>query len=156
MKVTIDINTKLLDKIEKEAENCLIKTADAIRGDLVQSQTIPFGDTIKETEIVYGARGRYKKDGTEYKGKQVEKTVYVGGTLQRSAFIDDDNASKGEVSIVYDTPYARRLYYHPEYNFNKKQNKNAGGLWFAPYIDGSKKDFAKNTFASLLEKELKR
>lgn len=155
MKVNIDINKQLLNEVEKEAELCLIKTADAIIGDLVKSQTIPFGDTIKKTEIVYGARGRYKKDGTEYKGKQVEKTEYMGGTLQRSAFVDDENASKGEVSIVYDTPYARRLYYHPEYNFNKKQNANAGGLWFEPYISGSKKDFAKNTFAKLLEKELK-
>ena len=45
-----------------------------------------------------------------------------------------------------DTPYARRLYFHPEYNFNQDKNAHAGGLWFQPYINGNKKKFAQNVF----------
>lgn len=36
----------------------------------------------------------------------------------------------GEGLIRWDTPYARRLYYNPQYNFQKDENPNARGLWF--------------------------
>lgn len=32
--------------------------------------------------------------------------------------------------IIWDTPYAKRLYYNPQYNFSKDKNPNAQGLWF--------------------------
>ncbi|AJH78126.1 MULTISPECIES: minor capsid protein [Heyndrickxia] len=49
------------------------------------------------------------------------------GTLERSSLQASD-LERGE--IVWDTPYARRLYYHPEYNFSKDKNPHARGLWF--------------------------
>ena len=59
-------------------------------------------------------------------------------------------ALSGEQFFVdYEHPYARRLYYHPEYNFRKEFHANAGALWFAPYLTGIKKDFARRTFATL-------
>ncbi|WP_267379399.1 minor capsid protein [Bacillus sp. GM_Baccil_2] len=36
----------------------------------------------------------------------------------------------GEGHVGWDTPYARRLYYNPQYNFSKDVNPNAQGLWF--------------------------
>lgn len=36
----------------------------------------------------------------------------------------------GSGRIIWDTPYARRLYYNPEYNFSKDKNVNAQGLWY--------------------------
>lgn len=36
----------------------------------------------------------------------------------------------GSGIIIWQTPYARRLYYNPQYNFSKDKNPNAGGLWF--------------------------
>lgn len=35
-----------------------------------------------------------------------------------------------ETSVSWHTPYARRLYYNPQYNFSKDKNPNASGLWF--------------------------
>lgn len=49
------------------------------------------------------------------------------GTLQGSA---QRASSIGEGRIVWGTPYARRLYYNPQYNFSKDKNSSAGGLWF--------------------------
>ena len=46
-------------------------------------------------------------------------------------------------------------YYHPEYNFRTSENKNAGGKWLQPWIDGDKKDFAADAFAKLLRQNLK-
>lgn len=81
---------------------------------------------------------------------------YDTGELQnRSTFVDDFKKDSGKVSIVSDTSYARRLYMHPEYNFRKNKNKNAGGEWFEPYINGNKKDFAKKKFAKIMKGKLK-
>ena len=75
------------------------------------------------------------------------------GNLQNdSTFLDDSQKEQGKVSIVSSTPYARRLYYHPEYNFRTTNNHNAGGKWFEPYISGNRTDFLKDTFAKLFKR----
>ena len=75
------------------------------------------------------------------------------GNLQNdSTFIDDSQKEQGRVSVVSSTPYARRLYYHPEYNFRTTNNRNAGGKWFEPYISGNRTDFVKDTFAKLFKR----
>lgn len=70
------------------------------------------------------------------------------GTLQNeSTFVETKEARKGRVAIVSTTPYARRLYYHPEYNFQKHENPNAKGKWMSDYErGGSKQDFAQKAF----------
>lgn len=47
------------------------------------------------------------------------------GNLQNSAI---RHSTSGR--IVWVTPYAKRLYYNPQYNFSKDRNPNAGGLWY--------------------------
>lgn len=79
----------------------------------------------------------------------------TGALQNRSTFIDDSKKNSGVVSIVSDTVYARRLYFHPEYNYQKTHNKNAGGAWFEPYISGNKKKFATKTFTKILKGKLK-
>ena len=117
MKVTSKVYVGKVKEIDNKAIQCLVETADALKSDLMQSQTMPF-DT--------------------------------GALQNRGTFVDDSNKNRGQVRVVTDTPYARRLYFHPEYNFRQDKNANAGGMWFEPYINGNKKDFAKNTFAKLM------
>lgn len=73
------------------------------------------------------------------------------GLLQGEAFFFDYSQSKnGRTSLVHSTPYARRLYFHPEYNFKKTENPNAKGKWFEDWIPGGKdSDFAQKTFKEL-------
>ena len=60
---------------------------------------------------------------TELRDRQV--MPFDTGNLQNdSTFVDD--TQKTTVSIVSSTPYARRLYFHPEYNFKRGNNSNAG------------------------------
>ena len=77
------------------------------------------------------------------------------GELERSGFVDLDNIKKLVASIVFDTPYARRLYFHPEYNFRTDKNMNAQGLWMQSYIDGDKKDYIRETYAKFLKESSK-
>lgn len=73
------------------------------------------------------------------------------GSLQNeSTFVDYSNSKRGQVSIVSNTPYARRLYFHPEYKFSKIENPNAKGEWYKDWLDGGKyENFVTETFLEL-------
>ena len=77
----------------------------------------------------------------------------TGHLQHESTFVDYSQSRSGLVSIISQTPYARRLYYHPEYNFSKMENPNAGGKWFDEWITGSKKDWCKSAYKKLYKKE---
>lgn len=119
VKSRVKLNMGKINRITKSSIEALEKTAEAVHTDLVQSQTMPFGE----------------------------------GTMQNTqTFVDYSDSNKGVVSIVSSTPYARRLYYHPEYNFNKEENPHAGGKWGEPYMKGGKKqNFAPKTFKQFLK-----
>jgi hypothetical protein len=121
MKVTSRVNNAKLLQIHKAAIESLKMTGEKVRGNLIESQTMPF-DT--------------------------------GDMQNQQTFVENSQANKGKVSIITDAPQARRLYYHPEYNFGTASNKNAGGLWFEPYINGNKKDYAKKVFARFLRSKI--
>ena len=38
--------------------------------------------------------------------------------------------------LLTDTPYARKMYYHPEYNFQTVNNPNAQGEWLSSWLPG--------------------
>jgi hypothetical protein len=68
------------------------------------------------------------------------------GTLQLNTYWERNVNKTNQINLVSNTPYARRLYFHPEYNFRTTNNENAGGRWFDTYIDGDKKDFIEEKF----------
>ena len=70
----------------------------------------------------------------------------TGNMQNDNTYEDYSNSSKGNVSLVTSTPYARRVYFHPEYNFQTKENPNAQGNWLEPWISGKNKDFCKKAF----------
>lgn len=76
----------------------------------------------------------------------------TGNLQNESTFVDYTNAAKGKVSLVSVTPYARRMYFHPEYKFSKAENPNARGKWYEPWISGKEKDFCRNAFQKLFRK----
>lgn len=78
---------------------------------------------------------------------QAQVIPFDTGTMQNeSTFVDNKQSSQGKVSLVTSTPYARRMYFHPEYNFKKDENPNAQGRWYEPWISGDKKDFCQKAF----------
>ena len=83
--------------------------------------------------------------------QQSQTMPFDKGDLQnKQTFVDDSESASGKVAVITEGPQARRLYFHPEYNFQKKNNPNAGGMWFEPYLNGSKKDFVQNAFKQFM------
>lgn len=82
------------------------------------------------------------------------------GTLQGEAFfVDRSESASGRVSLVNSTPYARRLYFHPEYHFHQgpweegEGNPNAKGKWHEDWMPGgSKEKFVPETFQKMLRR----
>jgi len=68
------------------------------------------------------------------------------GELERSAFIDNSKSKQGISKLAYSTPYASRVYFHPEHNFRTDKNINAKGKWLEGYVNGDKKEFAQKAF----------
>lgn len=79
---------------------------------------------------------------------QAQVIPFDGGNLQNeSMFVDYSQSGSGTVSLVNSTPYARRLYYHPEYKFQTDENPFAGGEWYQPWLKGgNEQNFAKEAF----------
>jgi hypothetical protein len=70
------------------------------------------------------------------------------GNLEESAVVGVEE-SKGYIS--YPGPYARRLYYNPQYDFRTDKNPNAQGRWLDPFIHGDKKHLLAKTYGKFLK-----
>ena len=77
----------------------------------------------------------------------------TGNMQNDNTYEDYSKSSKGQVSLITSTPYARRMYYHPEYNFQTTENPNAQGNWYESWISGKNKNFCKNAFSQFYKKE---
>lgn len=121
--VEIELDMAALGKISEAARAAARETMEAVKTDILASQTMPF-DT-----------------GT------------MQGSLHTDQFADGDAA---HTVLQTDGPQARRLYFHPEYNFQTANNPNAGAGWYKPYTQGGgKADFIPGTFAARMKEHLK-
>lgn len=105
---------------------------------------------------------RAKQQALEQTGdallKQVKNTQVMpfdtGNLQNENTFEDCVQSWNGTVKIVSSTPYARRLYFHPEYNFSRKENIAAGGKWFSLWLEGgTRQNFCSREFVRLYRKE---
>lgn len=85
---------------------------------------------------------------------QAQVFPFDTGNLQNeSTFVDYSEAKDGKATLVSSTPYARRLYYHPEFNFQTDENPNAKGNWYEDWLPGgSKANFAPKAFKQFYKK----
>lgn len=71
----------------------------------------------------------------------------TGHLQDESTFADYSQSDQGKVTIVSSTPYARRLYFHPEYDFQKTANPHAKGRWYEDWLPGGRDaEFCANAF----------
>ena len=148
---TVRMDMPRIRQLTQSAVTALEQTAEALHTEVVQAQVMPFDDPEVIERRVYGKRGRFAKNGREYKGKIVKEVRYKGGTLQNeSTFVDASESASGRISIVSSTPYARRLYFHPEYHFDKGENPNAQGEWYEGWLPGGTyEDFCQKVYKKI-------
>ncbi|WP_256976013.1 minor capsid protein [Paenibacillus sp. MY03] len=70
------------------------------------------------------------------------------GELERSSYV---KMQPGKGRIIFDTPYARRLYWHPEYKFRTDKNPGAQGKWMESYHSGDKRVWVNKTFGAFVK-----
>lgn len=70
------------------------------------------GQKIIDQQVVKDGNFYVPKDTGNLEGSGIRATVMGSGR------------------VAWETPYARRLYYNPQYNFSTDSNPNAQGLWF--------------------------
>lgn len=106
-------------------------------------------DTAQQTAL------RNTTDALLRQIKNSQVMPFDTGNLQNeSTFADYANLAEGETKIVSSTPYARRLYFHPEYNFSREKNIAASGKWLAPWLKGgARQNFCQKAFARFYKQE---
>lgn len=106
-------------------------------------------DTAQQTAL------RNTTDALLKQIKNSQVMPFDTGNLQNeSTFADYANLAEGETKIVSSTPYARRLYFHPEYNFSREENIAAGGKWLSPWLKGgARQNFCQKAFTRFYKQE---
>ena len=104
-------------------------------------------DCIKKLDLEEGGlvqsfvTNEFKKNVQAYVPKDLAKKYENPGRLVDSCHIENGT------DVVWNTPYARRLYYHPEYHFQTDENPFAGGAWLEPWLPGGlNQNFAQRAF----------
>lgn len=94
--------------------------------------------TITNAQIVAARKTAMKMLSEKIEAQEIPMDE---GTLQNvMTDVDDTAAKQGVISIVSQGPYAARLYFNPQYNFNQQFNTNAKGEWWEDFISGPNKD----------------
>jgi len=76
---------------------------------------------------------------------------FESGHLQNEAtYVCEARVKQDMVAVVSDTAYARRKFFHPEFNFDRRVNKRAGGRWLDAYTVGVKRNFVRDAFARMI------
>lgn len=111
--------------------------------------------TIKLDRVKIGQLEKASKQAFEMTVEAVLSDIVTSAVVPKDTGILEESGFtviKDAVGqIIFDTPYARRLYWHPEYNFRHDKNVNAQGKWMEAYIDGPKKQWIINTYNKFLK-----
>lgn len=124
MEIKIELNTAAIARLDEAIVRALEKTGEVVLADIRNAAVMPYAQGNMQDDDTYVSDAR-----EDNSGMVVDITTTTGGK-------------------------ARRLYYHPEYNFRKDRNANAGGEWTKAWQDGGDRaDFVRETFAALLKEE---
>ena len=109
------------EKLQRDVQASVNATAEAIATDLKTSGTMPYA---------------------------VDDRGAAPGALQASVAVEYAAGNSRTAKVTTQAPYARKLYYHPDFNFEQGANSKAQGFWYGQYMrKGNKRSFAKDVFS---------
>lgn len=104
---------------------------------------------VKQSQIIAIKKTAMKMLAEKIEAQEIPMNE---GTLQNVyTDVDDHAAAKGEIQIVSQGPYAARLYYNPQYNFNQEFNTNAKGEWWEDFLTGKNKNRPQKMYSYFLK-----
>ena len=124
VKSTVKFDWGAIRQLETAQITALEQTAEYLPTEVGQAQVMPFdtGAMQGDKTVTAGERSVIKyPDGSE-------------------AVNEITKADGGKVSIITTSPQVRRLYYHPEDHFQKHENPNARGKWYADWLPGGSRE----------------
>ncbi len=122
-KVEIKLDLAKLSGISRAAQDAALEAVGTLRGEVIDTRVMPFDNGILQNSM--GAPQQ------EIQGDEIRTMLCAGGG---------------------DVPYAKRLYYHPEYDFQKGNNENAQGEWLKPWLPGGELEgFLPDAFERLMK-----
>ncbi len=141
----IRLNAGVLAALEEAVKAAALETMEAVRSDIVSSQTMPFAvGTLQESLHV----GSQIPEGAEIHTALETDTPYARFLYFGHLMVGENGSSwakAGETKSVT----------NKELDFQKGKNPNAGAAWYEPYKTGGKKeDFIPKTFAERLKEKL--
>ena len=130
---TIKMNFPKIRQLTDAQAQALEMTAEALHTEVVQAQVFP-----RDTGALQGEQTFIKAGSTASKS-------YPSGETAQNTITKESN---GKVSLITTAPQVRRLYFHPEYHFQTKENPHAKGKWYEDWIppNGPASDFAPEAF----------
>lgn len=121
----IKLDAGALGELEEAVKAAVLATAEALRTEVVSAQVVPFDNGDLQGSITV---------------EPLKESGSIGARL---------------ITGSADSPQARRLYFHPEYNFQTGHNPNARGEWLEPWLPGGdREDFAREAFAHELKERM--
>lgn len=126
MKITSRVNHAHLKAMQIVFMRSQVKTCDALKSDLQDSQTIPFD------------MGSLQNTKTFVNDKNIKKgivSIVSEGPYARYHYFGV--TSEGE-----------------KLNHSQVKNSNAGPFWFEPYLNGNKKEMPQKSFNKFVKKEM--
>lgn len=122
----------------------------------VTSRVELYEQNIKKMEKAIAGALEKTAEALHDEVEQAQVIPFDTGALQNEkSFVDMSEVEQGKATIGHEGPYARRLYYHPEYNFQTTENPNAKGQWYEDWLeDGEKEDFIQDAFSAILKREM--
>lgn len=130
----VKLNMPKIKQLSQAQITALELTAEALRTEVVQAQVMP-----RDT-------GSLQNEQTHIHAGESVTAKYKDGTIVINSI---SKAKNGKVIYSTTSPQGRRLYYHPEYNFQKMENPNARGKWFEPWISGEHANFSIETYKKI-------
>lgn len=105
---------------------------------------------VKQAELNHAKVEKKKRKAKEAAQMQLDQDVlkdsnyYIPARewILRDSSIRASQIGKGK--LIWDTPYGRRLYYNPQYNFSTDKNPHAQGLWFEAAKAEKREDWLDN------------
>lgn len=142
--VDIELDMDALAKISAAARAAALETAEAVKTDIIASQTMPFDQGTTEGSLYVSQTD----DGDVVHTALGTDTLYARFLYYGRLMLASNGSSwarRGEKKVVSQKTL----------NYQKVNNPNAGSAWYKPYTEGgTKEDFVSETMAAKMKEKM--